>query len=169
VQYASASQNVTDHMEMEPALREELHMMRTLMEMSSSGVYFKDRDSRYLKINAVWAVRLGLASAQEALGKTDADFLPLEYAQAALADEQEIMRTGTPITAKEQREFLPNGDERWVSITKMPLYDLEGHVTGTFGITRDITEHKRAEEAATFESYLLSSLMDNLPDSFYFK
>ncbi len=169
MQYASVSQIMTDYMEMEPALREELHMMRMLMETSPNSVYFKDRDSRYIKINGVLAAKLGLRSAQEARGQSDADFFPLEYAQESIADEQEIMRSGVPIMAREQRESLPNREERWVSITKMPFYDLEGEVAGTFGITRDITEHKRAAEAAAFESYLLRALMDNLPDSIYFK
>jgi hypothetical protein len=66
----------------------------------------------------------------------------------ALADEREIMRTGVPIIDYEEKETWPDKEDTWVSTTKMPLRDAEGKIIGTFGLSLDITEKKRAAELA---------------------
>jgi sigma-B regulation protein RsbU (phosphoserine phosphatase) len=80
------------------------------------------------------------------LGKTDADLFTPEHAQAALRDEQEILRTGQPLVNMEEKETWPDGRETWVSTTKLPLRDPSGQIIGTFGLSRDITEKKRVEQ-----------------------
>jgi len=60
----------------------------------------------------------------------------------------------------------PNG---WVSSIKMPMRDNQGNIIGTFGISTDITERKRIEEALTQERNLLHTLIENLPDHIYAK
>ena len=61
----------------------------------------------------------------------------------AMADEQEILRSGQPVLDKEEKEVWPDGRVTWVATTKMPLYDEAGQLVGTFGISRDITERKK--------------------------
>src|SRR5882757_1484910 len=55
------------------------------------------------------------------------------------------MRNGQSIT-KEEKETWPDGSVSWALSTKMPLHDEAGNVVGTFGISHDITDRKRAEE-----------------------
>lgn len=166
---AVVSRNTTGQERIEQALGEELRMMRMFMDNSPDCIYFKDRDCRFIKINKAWAGLLGLAHTDDAIGLTDADFFDAAYVQAALVDEQEIMKTGSPVINREERVLLPGGEDRWVSTTRMPFYDTQGNIAGTFGVSRDITDRKRAEEAAAFDSYMLRSLMESLPDSIYFK
>ncbi len=70
-----------------------------------------------------------------------------EHAREAFEDEQEIIRTGRPIVNAEERETYPNGGEVFVATTKMPLRDERGTVIGTFGISRDISSRKKAEQS----------------------
>jgi PAS domain S-box-containing protein len=131
----------------EEALSQERCLLRALMDNLPDAIYFKDADSRFLRINQDLASSFGLDDPAEALGKTDFDFFTEEHARPAFEDEQEIIQTGQPLVGKEERETWLDGRVRWVSTTKMPLRDKDGTITGTFGVARDITKLKLAEAA----------------------
>ncbi len=63
------------------------------MEGMPDMIYFKDRQSRFIRANREVANRLGATSVAALLGKTDLDFFSEEHARAAYESEQEIMRT----------------------------------------------------------------------------
>jgi PAS domain S-box-containing protein len=109
-------------------------------------IYFKDRESRFTRINKALAKSFGLSDPAQAVGKTDFDFFTGEHAEQAFADEQEIVRTGQPVLGKEEKETWPDGHVTWASTTKMPLRDTNRNIIGTFGISRNITERKQAEQ-----------------------
>ena len=122
-------------------------LMETLMDNLPDHIYFKDRQSRFIRINKAMARRFNLAAPAEAIGKTDFDFFTAEHAQQAFDDEREIIRTGKPMVDREEKETWPDGSVSWVSTTKQLLRDKNGGVIGTFGLSRDITPRKAAEEA----------------------
>ena len=127
-------------------MRDEILLLETLMDTIPDSIYFKDRESRFTRVNRYTAERFGLRDPADLIGKTDYDFFTLEHAEKAFRDEQEIIRSGRPVVAVEEKETLPDGGIRWVSTTKMPLRDSTGAVIGTFGISRDITDKKLVEE-----------------------
>jgi diguanylate cyclase (GGDEF)-like protein/PAS domain S-box-containing protein len=135
-----------DIVEVVGKLREEIFLLETLMDNVPDTIYFKDRESRFTRINRHAAARFGVDSPALAVGRTDADFFTEEHAAKALRDEQEILRTGQPLVNVEEKETLADGSVRWVSTTKLPLRDRGGNIVGTFGISRDISERKKAEE-----------------------
>jgi len=161
--------DITERKRAEEALVEERHLLRTLMDNVPDSIYFKDRDSRFIRTNKAVTKAFGLSDPTQAVGKTDFDFFTPEHAQPAFADEQEVIRTGQPVVAKEEKETWPDGRETWVSTTKMPLRDATGRIIGTFGISRDISERKRIEQALAEEGNLLRTLIDNLPDYIFVK
>ncbi len=97
----------------------------------------------------------------QALGKTDFDFYKEEHARATSADEQAIIRTGQPAVGKEEKEVWRDGRVRWVSTTKMPFRDQDGKIVGTFGVSRDITKLKLAEEALRENEERFRSTFEN--------
>jgi two-component system, sensor histidine kinase and response regulator len=143
---ATIARDITERKRAEAALMEERHLLRTLMDNLPDVIYFKDLESRFTRINKAHAKEFGLNDPAQAVGKTDFDFFTGEHAQQAFADEQEIIRTGQPVLGKEEKETWPDGRETWASTTKMPLRDTNGNILGTFGISRDITERKQAEQ-----------------------
>jgi len=144
-------------------------ILGVLMDNIPDRIYFKDRESRFVRNNAAHARSLGVASPEECVGRTDFDFFSREHAERALADEQEIIRTGKPIIAKIERLTMRDGKQGWASSTKMPWYDPEGRTIGTFGLTRDVTATKDAEDRLTQERNLLRTIIDHLPSRIYVK
>lgn len=136
--------DITERRRAEEALAQERFLLQALMNHVPDHVYFKDRDSRIIRISKALAQLFGVSDPAQAVGKTDFDFFTEEHARQAYEDEQAIIRTGQPVT-KEERETWAGRPDTWVSTTKAPLRDEEGNVVGTFGISRDITERRRAE------------------------
>src|SRR5215467_8462768 len=127
-----------------PGTQEDL--LHAFLEHVPDGVYFKDRESRFVRISRALALRFGMNDPAEAVGKTDFDVFGSEHAQQAFEDEQAIIRTGEAVIEKEEKETWPDGHETWVLTTKVPMTDDKGTVIGTMGISRDITERKRIEQ-----------------------
>ena len=128
-------------------LAEERSLLKALMDNTPDHVYFKDADGRFLMISKAQAGLCGLSDPSLAVGKTDFDFFADESAVPAREDEREIMRTGLPMVGLEEKETRLDGAAMWVSTTKVARTDANGRILGTLGISRDITERKRAEEA----------------------
>lgn len=121
-------------------------MLKALMANMPDSIYFKDRESRFILINETVAKDIGIRPS-EACGKTDFDFFPEELARKTFDDEQRIMATGEPLVAVEEQNIWENGLVVWMSTTKIPLRGPGGGIVGIVGISRNITEHKLAEEA----------------------
>ncbi|MGA2642917.1 MAG: PAS domain S-box protein, partial [Spirochaetia bacterium] len=138
--------DITERKLREAELALERSLLSALMENIPDYIYFKDVESRFIRTSRAHAQTFGLHDAKEAIGKTDRDFFSGEHARKAYEDEQRIIRTGEPLLNVEEKETWPNRPDTWVLTSKMPLRDQEGKIIGTFGISRDITERKQAEE-----------------------
>ena len=87
-----------------------------------------------------------VASLDELVGKSDFDFYPQELAERYHAEDQEIIRSEQGLYEHEG-PTVDQGEERWVSTTKVPLRDPLGRVFGLVGMGRDITARKQSELA----------------------
>jgi PAS domain S-box-containing protein len=127
------------------ALSEANALLQAMMDYVPDHIYFKDLQCRFIRNSRSQASLLGLNDPRAVIGKTDFDFFP--HAAKAYAEEQEVMRSGEPLIDFEEWVVWPDGRESWVSTTKVPLRNSEGETIGIFGISRDITERKRAEQS----------------------
>jgi phosphoserine phosphatase RsbU/P len=138
--------DITQRRATELALAKERNLLKTLMDHLPYAIYFKDLESRFIAVSRGLVKLHGKKDPAELVGKRDHDLFSIEHADAALADEREIIRSGKPIVDYEEKETWSDREDTWVSTTKMPLRDAQGNIIGTFGISRDITEKKRAAE-----------------------
>ena len=166
-EFTSVFQEVTDRKRTEDRLREERFLMNTLMDTIPDAIYFKDAQSRFIRVNRACAEHSGVSDPSSLVGKSDFDLFGREHAEAALRTEQEILRTGQPVMDQEEEETWPGRPNAWVSSTKMPLRDAGGAVIGTFGISRDITHRKEAEEALRRSEHEFRSLVEHAPVGIY--
>ncbi|MBB5352497.1 PAS domain S-box-containing protein [Haloferula luteola] len=138
-----------------------------LMEHVPSSLYFKDIDSRFLKVNQKMSEWFRCGHPSDMLGKTDHDFFDVSHADDALKDEREIIRTGQAIVGKIEHEEFHDGKKGWVLTNKMPFRDQSGRVIGTFGMSSDVTELMETRNTLERERNMLRSLIDSFPDRIF--
>ena len=122
-------------------------LVNAFLENIPDGVYFKDRNSRFIAVSKSKAIRHGFPRSQDLVGKTDADFFSESHARRAKEDEENVMRTGTPIVGKVEKLTWPDGRSTWARSSKLPLHGEQGQIIGTFGMSQDITAAKEREAA----------------------
>ena len=116
-----------------------------LLSACADTIYFKDLESRFIRVSQSQADLIGAESPAAMVGKTDFDYFSPQHASAAFAYEQQIIRTGLPVTDLHEWNVRIGDRECVLSSTKQPLRDFSGRIIGTFGITRDITARKHTE------------------------
>jgi PAS domain S-box-containing protein len=165
-------------------LEKEKVLMDTLMENVPDYIYFKDKDCKFVRISRSM-VRLfpGADNPEDLIGKSDFDFHKPEAAQQFYDDEKSIMNTGEAIIDDIVHEEFDDGQDQWVSTTKMPLKNKEGKTIGIWGLTKNITNIKNLEIEARQQAeaskvheeevnkyrQMLSDILENIPGKVFVK
>ena len=131
------------------ALEASQKLLQVLMDSSANAVFWKDRQSRYLGCNRVFAAFAG-TEPDDLIGKSDRDMPWADDAEFG-ADwfmdwDAHVAETGEPVVGIVERLRRAGGDLRWVETQKVPLRDLDGEVIGILGTFEDVTERRAAEE-----------------------
>jgi PAS domain S-box-containing protein len=121
-------------------------ILHAISDASEDVIFAKDREGRIRFVNPAARALIG-KPLDRVIGRTDAELLDdPEAARQVMENDRRIMASGVAEDL-EERVPLPDGTERiWLS-RKSPYRDATGNVIGLLGISRDITERKRAEEA----------------------
>jgi PAS domain S-box-containing protein len=140
------SEDITDRKLAEEALAKERSLLRTVIDNLPDFIFAKDTYSRFVLNNRAHAQFVGANFAADVLGKCDSDLFPPDVANRALEDDHQVMHDGEQVLSKEEPAFDRSGTRRWLSTTKVPLKRPDGKIIGLVGLSRDITEHKKAAE-----------------------
>ncbi len=146
-----------EHYHLTIELSRERDLFHALFDNTPDSIYFKDTAGRYTRVNQSHANVLGVHVPQKMIGKTDFDFLPEEVARQSEVEEKEIMDSWRPVTDKVTKIRNPGGAVCWYSTTKVPIIDMAHRVTGLAGISREITERKKDEEALARQAQELAA------------
>jgi PAS domain S-box-containing protein len=144
-------------------LAEERNLLRTLIDTLPDYIFVKDRSSQYILNNAAHLAFFGADTQDAVLGQTDFDRFPQEFATRYYIEEQTLLKTGQALQTEELTPTI-TGEVQTLLTTKVPFRNQQGAIIGLVGISRDITDHKHAEEQlrasaeryrAIFESILV--------------
>ncbi|MEK6238107.1 MAG: PAS domain S-box protein [Planctomycetales bacterium] len=155
--------------ELDAAGEQEQVLLNALLSHLPDRIYIKDRDSRFVRVGKAMAEQYGFSGPDEAVGKSDFDFFSKEHAQKTRDEELRLIESGEPLTVFGKKESWSDGRENWVTTTKLPWRDEQGETIGVFGLTRDVTKIKQAEQALRDAETLYRSLVDNIAYSVFCK
>lgn len=152
--------DITARREAERALAYERDLLQALMDNFPDLIYFKDGNSRFIRVNKAQALRLGCTDPAETLGKTDSDYFPPDIAAEFYAEEQQIIETGQPLINRMEYDITAEGKPRWLSATKVAVFGVDGKTPTIVGISRDITALKQAENTLRYQATLVNQISD---------
>ncbi len=128
------------------------------------AVFAKDIEGRYIFINEVGARYLG-RPVEDILGRRDCDILSPEEVQSTLEFDRQTLLAGRTLYA-EMREVMAGVPREWLS-TKGVIRKPDGQVAGLFGIVRDMSNHRRGEEAQRHSEALFRAAASGSFDAFF--
>ena len=141
------------------ALEDTNTLLNSLLETIPDVFFAKDLQGKYIAINANLA-KFFSKSISEIIGKDDTELFSPEFGKSVMFKDQEIMTKGMTKTVE---ELVPNNGVNGTFLTiKTPLKDSTGNITGLIGLTRDITDRKKAEEAVIKKSQQLEQALEDL-------
>jgi PAS domain S-box-containing protein len=138
-------------------------MLRLIMDNIPQGVFWKDRQSRYLGCNQVVARAFGLASPEAMIGLDDYHLpgLTREQANQFIADDRAVMERNQPEYGIIEQATLADGSIIWMETNKIPMHDAAGAVVGVLGTWQDITARKGIEA----DRARLATIVDSSTDA----
>jgi PAS domain S-box-containing protein len=161
--FASA-RDITGRKRAEEALRQSEARLQAILDNTTAVVYIKDEQGRYSLVNRRFE-ELFHVSRDQVRGKSDHDIFPREVADEFRINDEEVLRTGIPL---EVEEMVPQDDwiHTYVSV-KVPLKDDDGTPYAICGISTDITERKRAEEALLMSEERYRAVVEQAAEGIY--
>lgn len=129
------------------AAEESRNLLQQVVDTLPLRVFWKDKQSRFLGCNALFAADAGLPNAEVARGKTDRDLAHNSVeADRHIADDQWVMASMTPKLNFDQIATCADGKQIWVRTSKVPLLDTHNELLGVLGVYEDVSERRHLEE-----------------------
>ncbi len=138
------SREVKERREAQAELRQTSRRLNTLIEAIPDCLYFKDLEGRNLLVNKAYEELFDVSSS-EIVGKTDEEVVPQELAEQCRESDARALEEKRTVRVEEKCEV--DGEQRWLETVKAPVMGENGDMKGLVGLSRDITEKKRAEKA----------------------
>src|SRR5688572_10881401 len=125
-------------------LARERQMLRDLMNSVPDGIFFKDTDLRFTRLNRAYAALSSAGTADSLIGERLRDLRPADAEVLRIEEEERDVLAGTAAVDVVRRE-QDGEQERWLSESKAAILSPTGESIGLVGIARDITERKLEE------------------------
>jgi PAS domain S-box-containing protein len=158
--------NITERKQMEEALRRSEGRYRTMLEEMEEGYYEVDIVGNFTFVNDAMSHILGY-SRDELLGMNYKTYTPEEDFKTIFEAYNRVYRTGEPLKWFPMVEVRRDGTRVLVEDSVLPMRDDKGEVIGFRGVSRDVTEHRRAEEALRQSEERYRTILEEMEDAYF--
>lgn len=164
--YVLVRRIVRSRIRAEAALRKSEGLYRTLADASQDFIFIVDRDDVVLYANARAARSMGV-DASALIGKRRGELFASADGDRQRRNLRLVMEGGEPIHLEGPTMFP--GGRRWLDTWLIPFAEKDGSVDRVMGISRDITDRKRVEQALEESARVIRSLQANLPGAMVYQ
>jgi len=144
VMVVETSRQITEQVMLKRETEESERRFRQFIENAHDMITIKDTGGVYLEINPPAAHLFGLEPV-DFIGRTDFDIFPDKLARRLSRKDREVLENARHMSSEEK--LVLKGREKYLDTVRFPIVDYKGDVTGVCSISRDVTEHKRLQEA----------------------
>lgn len=153
--------DISDRKNAEMELARKTTHLQTLLQAIPDVVYFKDKQGRNMLVNRAFERMVGRTS-EELIGKTDAELFSPELAEYCRQSDETVYQKKRPLRFEEENP-LPEGGIQYFESIKSPILDEAGEPIGMVGVSRDITDRKKAEHALAESEKTLRAIFSSSP------
>jgi len=141
-------------------LSESRNLLQTVIDTLPMRVFWKNAEARFLGCNTTFALDMGVGNPSDVIGKTEAELLPSDRAEAYHREDVQVMDSGVAEISLRKTTLQNAGDDKWLRSSKIPLRDAHDENIGVLGLYEDVTEQVTTDE----KLYLYQSLVQYSAD-----
>ncbi len=159
--------DITERMQSEKALAESRNLLQTIIDSAPVRIFWKDRESRYLGCNPLFARDAGVEKPEDLIGKDDSRLVWKEQSSLYRADDCAVMDSGNAKLAFVEPQTTGDGRHIWLRTSKVPIRDVSNRVIGLLGIYDDVTDQLQAQQRLQESEERLREFTENVNAVFW--
>lgn len=142
--FASIARDVSDFKRVEKELRQSRELYRTLAEAAHDIIFLVSSEGLMEYANEYACLALGLDPGK-VVGMPAGQFFPQDFSANYLQMFHEVHEINQPIY--KESPFVRGKEESWLGTWLVPIHNERGEIISILGISRDISEQKKADDA----------------------
>jgi len=151
----------------EKSIRENEAKLRQIIDLVPHFIFAKDRSGRFILVNKAVADAYG-TTVENLIGKSDADFNPnRDEVEHFLRDDRQVIESGVVKIIPEEKITDANGQLHVLQTTKIPFHLSSTGTAAILGVSTDITERRKVEQALEEKEQLFRAILNNLTDMIF--
>jgi PAS domain S-box-containing protein len=158
------ARDISERKKAETAIKMERSLFRTVIDNIPDSIYVKDINGRKIIANPQELKYMGVATEEEAIGKTDFDVYSEENAELYAIDDNIVLKKGRTILNHIEFLFDNQNQKHWLLTSKVPLRNEQNEIIGLVGIGHNITDQHRMNEQLSENKERLNKIIQSSSD-----